>query len=215
MKSRRKWAVLVFALVAFGCAPITSRALLDLSEREGEFYQKLQPALLEAKDTFRLTGDQLITGNAMLKASAMYLEAETESQAIWESLAVPNPSKAAVEKAIKKLVSMNTSVDAMVDKQKEAGKTKVEAVVKTFGALDTTLGTIKENHQIIYGYLKARRQIFGRPGSLAFLPFKTYAESRDHLLQSVKDLDDQFKLARDLVDAASEQFGEQSERRKP
>lgn len=215
MKSRTKWGVLLFVAVAFGCAPITSRALLDLSELEGEYYRKLQPTLVEAKDTFRTTGDQLVTGNAMLKASAMYLEAETESQAIYKSLAVPNPSKEAVEKSIRKLVTISTSVDAMVAKQKEAGKIRIEAVAKAFGALDTTLGTIRENHHVIHGYLKARRQIVGRPGSSGFLPSKTYTESRDHLLQSVKDLEDQFKLAGELVETVKEEFNEQRKREEP
>jgi hypothetical protein len=81
--------------------------------------------------------------------------------------------------------------------------------------LDTTLGAIKNNHQVIYGYLKVRRQIVGRPGGSAFLPFKTYEESRNHLLQSMKDLEDQFKLAGELVETAKEEFDEQRKREKP
>lgn len=215
MKSRRKWTVLAFALIAFGCAPITSRALLDLSEREGEFYLKLRPTLVEAKDTFRTTGDQLITGNAMLKASAMYLVGANESQAIYKSLAAPNPPKETVEKAVGKLVSMTAAVDAMVDKQNKAGKMRIEAIEKTFDALDKTLGTIKENHQVIHAYLKARRQIFGRSVSSVFLPFKTFAETRDYLHESTKDLEEQFKLAKELVEAAKEEFDEQREKHKP
>jgi chromosome segregation ATPase len=215
MRSGRRWLVGVFALVTLGCAPLTSQSLLNLSEREGQFYRKLKPALIEAKDTFRITGDALITGTVRGKAAMMREEAAAERKDIYKALSEPNPSKETVEKAIGKLCSLNASVDAMIEKQKEAGNTRSEAIVKTFETLDTVLETLTENHQMICGYLKARRQIFGRPGSSVILPFKTFAETRDYLDQSIKNLEDQFKLAKELVEAAKEEFDEQKKRHNP
>jgi len=215
MKSRKRWIILVFVLVTFGCSPLTSGALVELSRHEGEFYGKLQPALVEAKDTFRVTANALITGTASRKAAAMRREATAERQTIYQSLAASNPPQETVEKAIGRLVSMNAAVDAMVDKQTEAAKTRVEAIAKTFDALDATLGRIRENHQVLQGHLGARRHIFARPGSPAFVSFKTSAETRDRLSQSVKSLEDQFKLAGELVEAAREEFDEQHKRHKP
>ena len=212
MKPQRRWMILVLTLVTFGCAPLTSQALLELSEREGQLYRGLQPALVEAQDTFRITADALITSNANRKAAIMRREAAAERQAIYESLAVPNPPKDIVEEAIGKLVRSNVAVQTMADRQKEAAQKRIQAIVKTFEALDTTLGTVRENQQLIHGYLKARRQIFGRPGESALLPYKTFAETRDYLRQSLKDLEEQFKLAKEMVDAAKKEFGDQGKR---
>lgn len=173
MKFQRRWLVLILALTTFGCAPLTSRPLLELSEREGQFYRELGPTLLEGQDTFHITADALITSTANRKAAIMRREAAAERQAVYESLAIPNPPRERVEKAIGELVSGNVAVHAMVDKQKEAAETRVQAIVKAFGALDMSLGTIMENHQAIHGYLSARRHILGRPGSSALLPFKS------------------------------------------
>jgi hypothetical protein len=215
MKFQAKSLVLIFALITFGCAPLTSRTLLELSEREGQFYRELHPAVLEAQDTFRITADALITSTANRKAAIMRREAAAARQVVYESLAVPNPSKEKVEEAIGKLVGGNVAVHAMVDKQKEAAQMRVQAIDKTFEALDTSLGTIMENQQAIHGYLRARRRSFGRPGSSALFPFKTTAELRDYLRESVKNLEDQFKLAKELVDAARKEFSDQGEKNKP
>ena len=215
MKFRGKSLVLIVALITFGCAPLTSRALLELSEQEGQFYRDLHPALLEAQETFRVTADALVTSTANRKAAIMRREAAASRQAVYESLVAPNPSEEKVEGAIGKLVGGNIAVHAMVDKQKEAAQIRIQAIDKTFEALDRSLGVIMENQQGIHGYLRARGHIFGRPGSSALFPFKTSAELRDYLRESVKTLDDQFKLAKELVEAAKKEFRDQSEKNKP
>jgi hypothetical protein len=209
MRSRGIWILVAMGLMSFGCATLTPRALLELSEREGQFYRELQPALVEAGDTFRITADALITRTVSRQAAIMHREAAPVRKVLYESLAKPDPPAGRVEKAIKDLVEANTAVEVMIDKQKEAAQLRVQAITETFEALDMTLGAIKENQQAIHSYLVARKRIFGGPGKSAFLPFSTYAELKDYLREAVKNLEEQFKLAKEIVDAAEEEFGNQ------
>ncbi len=208
MKSQVKWILVALALVSFGCAPLTPRALLELSEREGQFYRELQPALVEAGDTFRITAGALITSTVSRQAAIMRREAAPARQVLYESLAKPDLPAGKVEKAVMELVEANTSVQVMTGKQKEAAGERVRAIVQTFETLDMTLGPIRENQQAIHSYLGARKRIFGGPGKSAFLPFSTYAELKDYLREAVENLEGQFKLAKEIVDDAKEEFGD-------
>lgn len=209
MKPQGTWPLVTLVLVACGCAPIPSRALLELSEREGRFYHELRPALVQARDTFDLTADALITSTANRQAAITRREATPTRQAIYESLAAPDPSTGAVEMAIRDLITANVAIQVRIEKEKAAGQQRLVAIVQTFEALDTTLGAITENQQAIHGHLEGRRRLFGGPGRSAFLPFTTIAELRASLRQSIDTLEAQFKLAKELVNAAKKEFGDQ------
>jgi len=208
MKSQGKWILVALALVSFGCAPLTPRALLELSEREGQFYRELQPALVEAGDTFRITADALITSTVSRQAAIMRREAAPARQVLYESLAKPDLPAGKVEKAVMELVGANKAVQVKTSKQREAAGERIQAIAQTFETMDMTLAAIRENQQAIHSYLEARRRIFGGPGKSAFLPFSTYADLKDYLREAVKNLEEQFKLAKEMVDAAKEEFGD-------
>lgn len=215
MKSQHRWLLVALPLIAFGCAPTPSRTLLELSEREGQFYRELRPALVQARDTLEITADALITSTANRQAAIMRREAATTRQAIYESLAGAEPSSAAVAKAIGDLATTNAAVEATIEKEKAAGQQRIVALVQTFQALDTTLGVITENQQAIHGYIEGRKRLFGGPGRSAFFPFTTFAELRASLREAIETLKEQFKLAKELVNAAKKEFGDQGKPSEP
>ncbi|NIQ37685.1 MAG: hypothetical protein GTN81_03745 [Proteobacteria bacterium] len=209
MKSREKWRVIGLLLITSGCAPLASRDLLKVSEEETRFYKELRPALVQAQDTFRVTSDALITSTTRRRAAIMRRQAAADRQAIYRSVAVPDPPTGSVEGAIEKLAEANAAVRAKTENEKEAGELRANAILDTFKALDTTLEGITRNQQAIHAYLGARRRAFGGPGRSAFLPYRDFADLRDYLRETVDDLREQFKLAKDLVDAARKEFGEE------
>lgn len=198
MKSQGKWILVALALVSFGCAPLTPRALLELSEREGQFYRELQPALVEAGDTFRITAEALISRTVYRQAAIIRREAATSRQTIYESLAEPNLPKGEVNKAIEALASANTSVQRKMDMLEETTQLRIRAIEETFVALDTVLQAIRENQNVIHSYLRKRKGILGGREKPVFLPPATSAELRDYLREVSKNLEEEFKLAKEL-----------------
>jgi hypothetical protein len=207
--------LMMLTLLTFGCSPIPSKALVALSEREGQFYSELRPALGEARNTFQVTADALVTNRVERQAAIMRREAAPRRLAIYEALASPNPTAKSVGKAIGDLALANAAVQAMLDKESEAAQLRMRTIDEAFATSNTALDKIMENQRALHGYLRARRHIFGGPGRSAFFQYSTFAELMVSLEQAIDTLDEQFKLAKELVDTAKEEFGNIASPSKP
>jgi hypothetical protein len=182
----------------------TPKSVIEVSQAEMEYYQNLRPALRTARSAFERSSVALDTSIAALEENRLIDESLAKRAGIYRSMAKalssPGVSTGEVRKAIDELVRIDRRISEHLKALDEANDVRREAISETFAALDRSLRVIVENKQVIHSHLE------GRSASPSITSF---GDAIRWLKENNEMLKEQFELAKEIVEEARDQFGDE------
>jgi hypothetical protein len=193
----------VFSLMA--CTTLkTPKSVIELSQAEMEYYQNLRPALRTAKTAFERSSLALDTSIAALEENRLIDESLAKREEVFRSMAKalssPRVSTEEVRKAIDGLVRIDLRITEHLKALDEANEVRRKAISETFTALDRSLRVIVENKQVIHSHLEGKS---ASPSITSFEDVIRWLKENSEMLQ------EQFELAKEIVEEARGQFGDE------
>lgn len=194
---------LVFSLMA--CTTLrASESVIELSQAEMEYYQNLRPAMRTAKTAFERSSLALDTSIAALEENRLIDESLAKREEVFRSmvkaLSSPRVSTEEVRKAVDGLVRIDRRIAEHLKALDEANEVRRKAISETFTALDRSLRVIVENKQVIHSHLE---------GKSASPSITSFEDAIRWLKENSKMLEEQFELAKEIVEEARGQFGDE------
>ncbi len=182
----------------------TPKSVIEVSKAEEEYYQNLFPALQTAKVAFEQSSAALDKSIIALEENNLIEESLAKREDVYRSaimeLSSQDFSTEDVRKAIDKLVTTDQRISKQIQALDEANEVRRKAILETFTAMDKSLRFIIKNKQVIHAHLE---------GKSAFPPITSFEDAILWLKETSKQLKEQFELAKQIVEEARTQFGDQ------